>query len=177
MTFLFLGVSTGTLAPLDRTVQSRPAVLFAIARFEARKIWRHPALLVVVFITVYRLYQQVDWSSAPLLNRVSYTFAWPMVIFAAGVYLTIVMTVNRRHGTQEETLDALPASSVEYFRREAMVALELDQLPRSDVAEIVSDRWGELTNPQTITDDIAGWFGVEVPEMGSVFESGTVACP
>lgn len=104
-------MSVGTLAPPERTAQRRDRVLRAVASFEGKKIWRHPALLLAVIITAYELYQQVDWSSAPVLNRDSYTSAWPMIIYAAGVYLAIGMTVNRRHGAQDdETMDALPVT-------------------------------------------------------------------
>jgi hypothetical protein len=86
-------------------------VLYIVARFEARKIWRHPALIVATAITAYELYRQVQWTNAPVLNRDSYTSAWPMIIFAAGVYLAIGTTVNRRHGAEsDETFDALPVA-------------------------------------------------------------------
>ena len=92
-------------------LQNGSRLLYTVARFEARKIWRHPALIVVTAITAYELYQQVQWTNAPVLNRDSYTSAWPMIIFAAGVYLAIGTTVNRRHGAEsDETFDALPVA-------------------------------------------------------------------
>lgn len=104
-------MSTGTLAPPERTAQRRKLVLRAVANVEANKLWRHPALLLAVIITAYELHQQVDWSSAPVLNRDTHTSAWPMIIYAAGVYLAIGMTVNRRHSAQDdETMDALPVT-------------------------------------------------------------------
>jgi hypothetical protein len=88
-------------------------LLFAVAGFEGKRIWRHPALLLAVVITGYELCQQVEWSRAPVLNRDSYTSAWPMILLAAGVYFAIGTAANRRHGIEDDdALRGVPVTPV-----------------------------------------------------------------
>jgi len=72
-------------------------VLWEVARFETKRVLRHPAMILGVVVTAYELYQQVDWSRAPVLNRDSYTSAWPMIFLAAGALFAIGSAANRRH--------------------------------------------------------------------------------
>ena len=84
-------------------------VVAEIARFEARRLWRHPALIGAVAVTAYELYQRSDLSGAPVLNRLSYQLAWPMLLLAGGIYLALGNAASRRHGEHNlEGLDALP---------------------------------------------------------------------
>jgi hypothetical protein len=70
-----------------------------------------------------------------------------------------------------------PSSSVVYFRREAQVALDLSGLSTSEVAATFEAHWDRLTNPSTSTEEVAAWFGVDVPIMGDADDSWTIPCP
>jgi hypothetical protein len=68
-------------------------------------------MILGVVVTAYELYQQVDWSRAPVLNRDSYTSAWPMIFLAAGALFAIGSAANRRHRVEnDEGLRGLPVS-------------------------------------------------------------------
>lgn len=168
----------GTLARPEQAARGGSGVLFAIARFEANKIWRHPALILAALVTVYELYQQVDWTRAPVLNRDSYTSSWPMIIYAAGVFLAIGMTVNRRHGAQaDEAMDALPVTPLTRvlgtglaFLSPLLVAILMQGtvlLARSFHGAATSIVWAEaLTGPVAVA--LGGAAGMAV---GWVFKS------
>lgn len=186
-------VATTTPTRPPRSVR-RPRVLLEIARFEARKIWRHPALIAAAIITIYQLYQQINWSVAPVLNRDSYTSAWPMVIYAAGVYLAVGTTVNRRHGAQdEETLGAFPVTPLTRtlgtglaFVSPLLVAIVMQGTVlamRALNGPVTSIVWSEaLTGPLTVALGAAagmavGWTfraSLAVPLAGLVFLGGTL---
>ncbi|MGH8870880.1 MAG: hypothetical protein ACRDWS_02785, partial [Acidimicrobiia bacterium] len=70
-----------------------------------------------------------------------------------------------------------PSSSVIYYRREALVALDLSRLPADEVREMLGERWALVTNPSTTTEDLAGWFGIRVPGMTGTDDMGTIPCP
>lgn len=130
-------------------------VVTELARFEARRLWRHPALIGGVLVTVYTLYVHSDLSQAPVLNRLSYQLAWPMVFLAAGVYLALGSAASRRHGIDNlESLDALPTDSATNnlgiglaFASPVFVgmALQLSFLvPRLFDSPVTSIVWSEL---------------------------------
>lgn len=104
-------MTAGTLVrPPEESVRSR-RILLAVARFETTRVWRHPALIIAVLVTGFELYRQVDWSRAPVLNRDSFTTAWPMIFLAAGVFLSIGSAAHRRHAVEEDdALQGLPVS-------------------------------------------------------------------
>jgi hypothetical protein len=70
-----------------------------------------------------------------------------------------------------------PASSVIYFRKEALTALDLFALPPDDVGNTFAQHWTEVTDPARTTEELAGWFGLSVPEMGDTDDMGSIPCP
>jgi hypothetical protein len=70
-----------------------------------------------------------------------------------------------------------PASSVIYYRKEALVALDLGRLLSDEVRNTLAARWNQVTDPSRTTEDIATWFGITAPEMGGADEMGSIPCP
>ncbi|MEX0700246.1 MAG: hypothetical protein WD651_15510 [Acidimicrobiia bacterium] len=150
-------------AVLQRSGMVSPRrVITQLARFEARRLWRNPALIGGVLITVGALYQNSDLSRAPVLNRLSFLLAWPMLLMAGGVYLTLGTAASRRHGVDNlEGLDALPTDSATNnlgiglaFISPVLVGIALQLsfvVPRLFDSPVASIVWSELlAGPATV---------------------------
>jgi hypothetical protein len=70
-----------------------------------------------------------------------------------------------------------PASSVIYFRKEALIALDLGRLPSDEVRDTLTARWNQVADPSTTTEEIAGWFGLSVQSFDPRPELDTIPCP
>lgn len=166
-------------------------VVAEIARFEARRLWRHPALIGAVAITIYQLYQRSDLTRAPVLNRLSYQLAWPMLLLAGGIYLALGNAASRRHGVDNlEGQDALPTVAATNnvgvglgFVSPLLVGVALQMgflVPRLFDRPVTSMIWTEfLTGPATLALGAAaglavGW-GLRWRGALPVFGVGAVA--
>jgi hypothetical protein len=97
--------------------------------------------------------------------------------------LNFLVSGDRYGGMPEDANFAIdigyrqPASSVIYYRKEALVALDLGRLRSDEVRDRLAARWNEVRDPSTTTEEIAGWFGITVPEMSGTDNLGTIPCP